>query len=65
MFYERFGTIMIETISQYEKSNMIIVDDYADIQLKFYRNAAAYCERCLRLVEPDSGGSEDLRKLLD
>lgn len=32
---------------------------------KFYSEAAFYCERCLRLLEPDSGGCEDLRKLLE
>jgi hypothetical protein len=32
---------------------------------KFFSKAALFCERCLRVIEPDSGGSNDLRKILE
>ena len=42
--------------------NKEVFDDITTTYQKFYKNAASFCERCLRLIEPDSGGSDTLRK---
>ena len=52
---------MNHALKQYESMSLEVFDDMTNTYQKFYKNAASFCERCLRLIEPDSGGSDVLR----
>ncbi|CAD8069351.1 unnamed protein product [Paramecium sonneborni] len=63
-FYQRYADAIMQTFNGYLELQIQLQEENIN-QSKFYNKAALFCERCLRVIEPDSGGSNDLRKILE